>query len=67
MKQKEIFFNGHTYKPKEVSFIITNWPSDPRNGCKPLSNVVKLIQTVLGFEEVEEFEGSFERDELVDI
>jgi hypothetical protein len=50
-----------------VSFIITNWPSDPRNGCKPLSNVVKLIQTVLGFEEVEEFEGSFERDELVDI
>jgi hypothetical protein len=37
------------------------WPSDPRNGCKLLSNLAKLIQTYLGFEEeLEEFESSFE-------
>jgi len=28
-----------------------NWTSDPRDGCKPLSNLVELIQTYLGFEE----------------
>jgi hypothetical protein len=45
-----------------------NWPSDPRDECKLLSNLVELIQTYLGFEEeVEEFEGSLERDEIVDI
>jgi len=38
-----------------------NWPSDPRDGCKPLSNLVELIQIDLSFEkELEEFEGSFE-------
>ncbi len=38
-----------------------NWPSDPRDGCKLPFNLVKLIQTSLGFEkELEEFEGSFE-------
>ncbi len=45
-----------------------NWPNDPRDGCKPLSNLVELIQTDLGFEkELEEFEGSFEWDEIVNI
>jgi hypothetical protein len=38
-----------------------NWPSDPRDECKPSSNLIKLIQTNLGFEEeLEKFEGSFE-------
>jgi hypothetical protein len=38
-----------------------NWPINPRNGCKPLSNFIKLIKIDLGFEEeLEEFEGSFE-------
>jgi hypothetical protein len=45
-----------------------NWSSDPRDGCKLFSNLVELIQTYLGFEkELEEFEGSFEQDEIVDI
>jgi hypothetical protein len=45
-----------------------NWTSDPRDGCKLFSNLVELIQTYLDFEEeLEEFEGSFEQDEIVDI
>ncbi len=45
-----------------------NWPSDPRNGCKSPSNLVELIQIDLGFEgELEEFEGSFEQDEIMGI
>jgi hypothetical protein len=38
-----------------------NWQNDFKVGCKPLSNLVKLIQTYLSFEEeLEEFESSFE-------
>jgi hypothetical protein len=49
-------------------FVSKNWPSDPRDECKPPSNLVKLIQIDLGFEEeLEKLEGSFERDEIVDI
>jgi hypothetical protein len=45
-----------------------NGPNDPRDGCKPPSNLVELIQTNLGFEEVlKGFEGSFEQDKIVDI
>jgi len=55
-------------KKKKLIFVSKNWPSDLRNGCKPPSNLVELIQTDLGFEEeLEEFEGSFEWDEIVDI
>ncbi len=43
-----------------------NWPSDPKDECKPPSNLVEVIQINLGFEvELEEFEGSFEQDEIV--
>ncbi len=46
-------------------FVSKNWPINPINGCKPLSNFIKLIQIDLGFEEeLEEFEGSFEQDEI---
>ncbi len=45
-----------------------NWPSDLRDGCKLPSNLVELIQTNLSFEnDLENFEGSFEWDETVDI
>jgi hypothetical protein len=48
--------------------VSKNWPSDPKDGCKPPSNLVKLIQIDLGFEEeLEEFEGSFEQDEIIGI
>ncbi len=43
-----------------------SWPSDISIGCKPPFNLVRLFQTNLGFEEeLEEFEGSFEQDEIV--
>ncbi len=49
-------------------FVSKNWPNDPEDGCKPPFNLKKLIQTYLGFEEeLEEFEGSFEQDEILDI
>ncbi len=45
-----------------------NGPNVPRDGCKPPSNLVELIQINLGFEEVlKRFEGSFERDEIMAI
>jgi hypothetical protein len=49
-------------------FVSKNWPSDSRVGCILTFNLAKLIQTNLGFEEkLEKFEGSFERNEIVDI
>jgi len=48
--------------------VSKNWPSDSRIGCKPLSNLTKLIQTYLSFEGgLKEFEDSFEQNEIVDI
>lgn len=44
-----------------------NWPCDPKIGCKPSSSLVELIQIDSDFEKLENFEGSFERDEKVDI
>ncbi len=49
-------------------FVSKNWQSYPKDGCKSPFNLVELIQTNLGFEEeLEEFESSFEEDEIVDI
>jgi len=48
--------------------VSKNWPSNPRDGCKPPSNLIELIKTYLSFEkELKKFEGSFERNEIVDI
>ncbi len=45
-----------------------NWPNDLRNGCKLPSNLTKIIQTYLSFEEeLNEFQYSFEQDEIVNI
>ncbi len=53
---------------EKMIFVSKNWPSDPKVGCKSPSNLVELIQRDLDFEdELEEFEGSFEWDEIVDI
>jgi hypothetical protein len=41
-----------------------NGRSDPRVGCKPPSNLLKLIEKDIK-KELEEFENSFERDEIV--
>jgi hypothetical protein len=48
--------------------VSKNLPSDLRVGCKPPSNFVVLIWTYLDFEkDLEEFENSFEHDEIMDI
>jgi hypothetical protein len=53
---------------ENLIFASKNCLGDPKDGSKPPSNLVELIKTNLGFEEeLEEFEGSFERDEIVDI
>jgi len=53
---------------ENLIFVSKNWLSDPRNGYKPPSNLIELIQIDLGFEEeLEEFEGSFERNEIISI
>jgi len=53
---------------REFFFVIKNWPIDSKIDCKPHSNLVKMIDKNLDFEEeFEEFEGFFERDELVNI
>jgi hypothetical protein len=41
--------------------------NDSRIDCKPPFNLVEMIEDDLNFEEFEEFEGSFEQDESVDI
>ncbi len=41
-----------------------NWPNDLKIDSKPPSNLVELIEKDLNFEE---FENSFEQDELVNI
>ncbi len=41
-----------------------NWPNDLRIDFKPPSNMVEMIEKDFDFEE---FESSFEQDEIVDI
>jgi hypothetical protein len=48
-------------------FVNKNCPNDSRVDWKPLSNFVELIEKDLNFEELEEFEDSFEQDELLNI
>jgi len=53
---------------ENLIFVSKNLPNDSRDGCKLPSNLVEFIQIDLGYEDkLEEFESSFERDELVDI
>ncbi len=53
---------------ENLNFVSKNWPNDLRDECKPPFNLVELIQINLSFEEeLENFEGSFEWDEIVDI
>jgi hypothetical protein len=42
----------------------TNWPNDVRVGCKALFSLLKLIDYEIDLKEVDEFESSFEQEEL---
>ncbi len=44
-------------------FVIQYWPNDFRVGCNVPSTLVEFIEK----EELEEFEGEFEREEIVDM
>jgi len=53
---------------KRLIFVKKNWPNYPRIDCKPPFNLMELIEKGLDFkEELEEFEGSFKKDEFLDI
>jgi len=59
------FFGLSIFRHCRVTKI---WPNYHKDGCKSTFNLVELIQTNLGFEEeLEEFEGSFQEVEIVDI
>jgi hypothetical protein len=45
-----------------------NWPNDLRIGCKPFFNLVQLIEANAKLEEeLEEFEKTFKRNEILKI
>ncbi len=50
-----------------IKFVNKNWPSDSRIGCKSLFSLVKFIDIDGDLEDLEEFEGFFEKDEVVDL
>jgi len=52
----------------KLIFMSKNWPNDSRIGCKSPSNLADFIKNDLNLkEELEEFEGAFERDEIVEL
>ncbi len=51
----------------KLIFVNTNWPNDPRIGCKSPSSLVELFETHVDLENhFEEFEKAFERDEVME-
>jgi hypothetical protein len=45
-----------------------NWPNDSKIGSKSLYSLVDFIENDFNLEEeLEEFEGAFERDEVVEL
>ncbi len=52
----------------QIDLCHKNWHNYPRLGCKSFSNLVDLIETNINLEkEFEEFEGAFERDEVMEL
>ncbi len=53
---------------KKLMFVNKNWPNDPKIGCKSSCNLVEFLEKDVDLEEeLEEFEGEFERDEVVEV
>ncbi len=53
---------------EKLIFVNKNWPNDPRTCCKSPSNLVEFLEKdVDPEEELKEFEGEFERDEVVEV
>jgi hypothetical protein len=53
---------------EKLIFSNKNWPNDPRIGCKSPSKVLEFLERDVDLEvELEEFEGEFERYEVVEV
>ncbi len=53
---------------EKLIFMSQNWPNDPWLRCKTPSNFVEFIKKdKIIEEELEEFEGEFKREEIVDM
>ncbi len=52
----------------KIIFFSKKWPSDPRVGCSSTYSLIELIEANLALEEeLEQYEGEFEQDELLDL
>jgi len=52
----------------KLMFVSKNWPKDSKIGCKSLSSLTDFIESDPNLEEeFEEFEGAFEKDEVVEL
>ncbi len=53
---------------KNLIFVNKNWPNDPRIDCTSPSNLVEFLEKDVDLkEELEKFEGEFEKDEVVEV
>ncbi len=50
-----------------INFVNKNWPNDLKIGCKPFYSLVEPIGVDAYLETLEEFEITFERDEILEI
>jgi hypothetical protein len=53
---------------EKLIFVNKNWPNDRIIGCKSSSNLVESLKKDVDLEEeLKEFEGEFEKDEVVEV
>jgi hypothetical protein len=49
-------------------FVNKNWPNDPRIGCKYPFTLLEFPERDIDLEEeLEKFEGEFEKDEVIEV
>jgi len=52
----------------KIIFVSKIWPSDPRVGYSSPSNLIELLRFILPQrKKIEQYEGEFERNELLDL
>jgi hypothetical protein len=55
-------------KFKKLIFVNKNWPKDHRIRCKSPFNLLEFLERDMDLEEeLEEFEGEFEKNEIVEV
>lgn len=49
-------------------FVSKNWCNDPKVYCNSTCNLIELIMSIVALEEeYEEYEGEFDKDEILDL